>query len=330
MEMEDGQRGKLQTRAAHPGILTGATHEAAAPRATGRDGMRVFAPMQLTIALLLALGSTTLVNLAYLREHAAASVLPPLSLRRPVASLRLLLADRRWLTAFAMETAGFALYVAALALAPLALVQSVGAGGIGLLAFGSARMGSRRLARREAGGAAISALGLLALALSLSGGGAHSAAGSLAAIAVWLGGTAALAMLLLAAARRLVGPGAAFGIAGGLLFSVGDIATKVATQGGARIAFAVVLVAGYVLGTSLIQMGYQRGAALSVAGLATLATNALPIAAGTVLLHESVPGGVLGVLRILAFAAVVGGAIVLARPPAAQPASQLSVNPSPD
>jgi hypothetical protein len=77
-----------------------------------------------------------------------------------------------------------------------------------------------------------------------------------------------------------------------------------------------VLIAAYVLGSSLIQIGYQRGAALAVAGLATLLANALPIAAGTVLLHERLPHGGLGVLRVVAFVAVLAGAILLARPPA--------------
>ncbi len=268
----------------------------------------------IAVALVLALGSTALVNVAYLREHAAVSAMPALSLRHPLASLRLLLSDRPWLVGFAMESGGFALYVAALALAPLALVQTVGAGGIGLLALGSARMSARTLSAREAGGAVISVLGLLFLALSLIGGGTRSAPGSAVAIIAWLAGTAALAALVVFAARSWIGSGAACGIAGGLLFSVGDISTKVATQGGVRVAFAAALVAGYVLGTSLLQLGYQRGAALPVAGIATLLTNALPIAAGTVLLHEPVPGGLLGALRILAFATVVAGAILLARP----------------
>jgi hypothetical protein len=274
----------------------------------------------LAIALLLAFGSTILVNLAYLREHAAASRLPPLSLLRPTRSFRLLLGDRRWVAGFALECAGFALYVAALALAPLALVQSVGAGGIGLLAFGSARVRGRALSPRELGGAVVSMLGLLLLALSLAGGGGRSAPGSVLTIAIWLAATAVLAVVALSAGRDRLGAGAAYGIAGGLLFSVGDIATKVATQGGARIAFAGVLVAGYVLGTSLIQVGYQSGAALSVAGIATLLTNALPIAAGTVLLHEGLPSGPEGVLRVLAFTAVVAGAIMLARPRGTPPA----------
>ena len=268
----------------------------------------------IAIALLLALGSTGLVNVAYLREFAAASALPPLSLRRPIASLRALVGNRRWLGAFAMETGGFALYVAALALAPLALVQSVGAGGIGLLALGSARMSSRPLSPRESCGAVIAVLGLLLLALSLLGGHPQSARGSVVAILAWLACTAALAVFVLLGTRRFIGAGAACGIAGGLLFAVGDISTKVATQGGVRIAFAATLIAGYVLGSSLLQIGYQRGAALAVAGTATLLTNALPIAAGTVLLDEAVPGGALGVLRVLAFATVVAGAILLARP----------------
>lgn len=267
----------------------------------------------IALALVLALASTGLINVAYLREHAAASALPPLSLRHPVASLALLLGDRRWVAGFVLESGGFALYVAALALAPLALVQSVGAGGIGLLAFGSARIARRSLSTREARGAVASVAGLLCLALSLVGAGTSSASGSSVAILAWLAATAALAALAVAWGAR-TGAGVAYGIAGGLLFSIGDIATKIATQGGARTAFAAVLIAAYVLGTALIQMGYQRGAPLTVVGVATLLTNALPIAAGSVLLDEPLPAGVRGVLRVFAFVAVLSGAILLARP----------------
>ncbi|HEY5390303.1 MAG TPA: DMT family transporter [Solirubrobacteraceae bacterium] len=268
----------------------------------------------IALALVLALTSAILVNAAYLREHDAAAALPRFSPRHPIAAAHALLADRVWLAAFAMETAGFGLYVAALALAPLALVQSVGAGGIGLLAVGSARLARRRLSRRESLGTVVSVLGLLLLALSLSHGSAHDARGSAVVIVVWLAAAAVAALVVLAAAaRRLLAQGAACGVAGGLLFAVGDISTKAATQGGVRIAFAATLIAGYALGTSLLQIGYQRGAALSVAGIATLLTNAVPIAAGTVVLHEGIPGGALGVLRVLAFAAVVAGAILLAR-----------------
>jgi hypothetical protein len=266
------------------------------------------------IAIVLAAISTTLTNMAYLREHDAAAALPALSMRRPVQSLRLLLTDRSWLAGFAMETGGFAFYAAALALAPLALIQSIGAGGIGVLAYVSSRVRGRPLGRRRLIGVELSILGLVALAVSLaknSGGGGH---GSTEGILAWLGGTAAVALAALAIGRRTGARAAAYGLAGGLMFSIGDISTKLATQGGTHFVFVVTLVIGYALGTSLLQLGYQRGGALTVAGLATLCTNALPIAAGTIVLDEPVPSGALGAARLLAYVAVTVGAVLLATP----------------
>jgi hypothetical protein len=269
---------------------------------------------QTAIALVLALASTTLTNVAYLREHDAAAALPALSLRRPLHSVQALLTDRSWLVGFALESGGFALYVAALALAPLTLVQSVSAGGIGILAFVSARVSRRRLGRHELAGVLVSMLGLLALALTLTHGSGEGPGGSTAEILLWLTLTAGAAVVTLVLGRRFGAPAVAEGIAGGLFFSIGDISVKVATQGGARSAFAIGVVVGYSLGTAFLQFGYQRGGALTVAGLATLLTNALPIAAGTVVLGEPMPSGVYGGLRILAFAAVTLGAVLLARP----------------
>jgi hypothetical protein len=266
------------------------------------------------IALGLALVSTTLTNIAYLRQHDAAAQLPVLCMRRPLQSARILLTDRSWMLGFAMESTGFLLYAAALALASLALVQSVAAGGIGVLAYVSARIARRRLTRRELNGVVVSIVGLVALGVSLAGGSGEGGNGSTVQILVWLGVTGAVALALLAVARRLDAVAVCYGLAGGLFFSLGDISTKVATQGGARAAFIVPLILGYTMGTALLQIGYQAGGALTVAGLATLMTNAVPIAAGTIVLDEPVPGGALGALRVLAFAAVTTGAVLLARP----------------
>jgi len=266
------------------------------------------------VAILLAALSTTITSLAYLREHDAAAALPVLSMRRPLHSLRLLLSDRSWLVGFAMETSGFLLYAGALALAELSLVQSINAGGIGVLAYVSARMGHRRLGKRELTGVLLSVLGLLALAISLVGGSSTGGHGSTDAILVWLGASGAAALLILLLGRALIGAAVAAGIAGGIFFSIGDISTKLVTQGGVRTGFLITVILGYLLGTVLLQLGYQAGGALTVAGLATLLTNALPIAAGTIVLEEPVPSGVYGGLRILAFAAVVVGGVLLATP----------------
>src|SRR5262245_9743039 len=182
--------------------------------------------------LVLALVSTTLTNLAYQREHDAAAAMPVLSMRRPLHSARLLLSDRSWMVGFAMETAGFLLYAAALALASLALVQSIAAGGIGVLAYVSARVARRPLSRRELSGVLLPVGGLVALAVSLVGGSAEGGTGTTGAILLWLGVTAGVALVVLAVGRRLGAVAIAYGLAGGLFFAIGDVSTKVATQGG--------------------------------------------------------------------------------------------------
>jgi hypothetical protein len=160
----------------------------------------------------------------------------------------------------------------------------------------------------------LSALGLVLLAVSLVESSSGGGPGSNAGIVAWLAATAALALFVLYAAGRRGGMGVAQGLAGGLLFSIGDFSTKLVTHGGARFAFLVTLAIGYVLGTSLLQLGYQRGSALTVAGTRHLGDERLPILAGTIVLCEPVPSGGLGAARVLAYLAVVAGASMLAAP----------------
>ena len=103
----------------------------------------------LELGLCLALVSAITVNWAYAREHDAAAELPPLSFRHWRESLRELLGARKWVRAFAVETVGFLLYIAALRLAPLALVQAVSASGIAALAVFASHGNVHRLSSRD-------------------------------------------------------------------------------------------------------------------------------------------------------------------------------------
>jgi hypothetical protein len=277
---------------------------------------------QTILALGLTLVSACLINWGYLAEHAAASRLPPLLPRRPLRSLLLLLRSRRWLTGFAAETAGFGLYVAAVALAPLALVQAVAAGGIGVLAFLVAKTTGRRLDRREAFGVAVAIGGLALLGISLAGGAEHGAAAGWIPVAMWLGASLAAAVLVVASGATVLRGGAgrggagrggaAFGVASGVLFAAGDVSTKMMVDGGGHAPIVPAVIGFYGAGTIVLQMGFQRGRALTTAGIATLGTNAIPIAAAMTLFEEPLPSGALGGVRIAAFAAVVVGAVALA------------------
>ena len=265
----------------------------------------------IALALLLALASAAALNWSYLVQHGEAAGMPPLTLRHPLRSLRHLFTNVRWLVGFFTGIGGWVLYVAALALAPLSLVQAVAAGGIGLLALFVWRLTDVDLLRREWLGVAIAVGGLGLLALSLGGGHAKGTHGSWAAIAVWLAVSVGLAGL--APVAPGLAPGAGLGAAAGLMYAAGDVATKAATGGGARLSFVPVLLACHGLAFVFLQLGFQRGSALATAGVASLLTNAVPIAGGLFLYHEHLPSGALGGLRVVAFAAVVVGAAALAR-----------------
>ena len=267
-------------------------------------------PPQAWIGLALAFASALLTNTAYSLEHDAAAALPPLSPRRPFRSAEFLLRNRRWVTAFATESAGWLMYVAALRLAPLALVQAVTASGVAVLAFATARGHPSRLARREQFAVILALAGLMLLALSLVGTKASDRPPEVVGIVTWLaacGGGAALLIAIPAHFARA----ASLGLATGLLFADGDISAKLVGYGGLWLVALATLIVAYGIGTSVLQSAYQRGDVLTAAGTATMVTNAVPIAAGFVLFHEMLPHGVRAVLQIAAFASLVVSAVAL-------------------
>ena len=284
--------------------------------------------MQLSLGLTLALISAVAVNWAYSREHDAAAVMPRFSPRRPLRLVSLLLGDRRWLTGFATETAGWLVYVAALRLAPISLVQAVCASGIAVLALVSAHGHPRTLARHEQLAVAIALAGLVLLALSLVDSHQADRPPHWGLVALWLGGSSsAAAALALLGAGLARGP--ALGLAAGLFFAGGDISAKLVVYGGTWLLAAFALIACYALGTSVLQGSFQHGDALTGAGLATLATNAVPIGAGFIIFGEHLPAGLKGMLQLAAFAALVGSAVLLARGPRSQALAQARDDPHP-
>jgi hypothetical protein len=253
--------------------------------------------------LVLAVASAVAINGGYVLQHQHASSLPPLSVRRPVRSLLALFRSGRWLTGVLAGIGGWVLYVVALALAPLSLVQACAAGGIGVLAIGVGRLSGPE---RIGVAAAFTGLVLLGLSLGSHTGGTH---GNWRVVALWMGGSLVAAGLL----SRLLPSGPGLGIAAGVLYAAGDVGTKAAVGGGGRLLFAPAVLACHGLAFICMQLAFQRGGRLSTAGLAVLWTNALPIVAGTALFAESIPGGWRGASRIAAFVLVLVGAVALSR-----------------
>jgi hypothetical protein len=274
--------------------------------------------VQTALGLTLALISAITVNWAYSREHDSAAAMPPFSPRQPGRFVSLLLGDKRWLGGFAAESAGWLVYVAALRLAPLSLVQAVCAPGIAVLAFVSSHGHPGLLERRERIAVFLAVTGLVFLALSLINTHQADHPREEVAIAVWLAASTAAAVTFARFGAGLP-RGAALGLAAGLLFAGGDISAKLVVYGGEWLVAIVSLVVCYALGTSVLQGSFQHGDALTGAGLATLATNAVPIAAGFAVFGEQLPSGPRGVLQLAAFASLVASAVLLARAPRPTP-----------
>jgi hypothetical protein len=263
--------------------------------------------------LVVALASALALNWGFWVQHDVASALPRLSVRRPLRSLRLLFAHRRWLAGWSAGLGGWGLYVAALRLAPLSLVQAVSAGGVGVLALLAWHVTGVRPLRRERISLVVAVAGLIVVALSLWGSTPHGRHGSAVAVIGWAAATLVLATFAVVAGGRMLRAGAGLGIGSGLLYAAGDVATKAAVGGGARLGLAVLVLACHGLAFVLLQLGFQRGGVLATAGLSSLFTNALPIVAGVSLFGEAVPAGWTGAVRVIAFGAVVLGAAGLAR-----------------
>jgi hypothetical protein len=255
--------------------------------------------MSVATGLALALGSAFALNWGWLAQHGAARALPPLSVRRPLRSLGSLFHDRAWVVGFAVGLAGWVLYVAALALAPLSLVQATAAGGVGVLAALAHRRGDA-VDRADWSAVVAACVGLLLIGVSLAGGASAASRPQPLVLTAWLAVSGSVLF-------------ARGGIAAGTLYAAGDVATKAAVFGGAWLVLVPVVLLAHGLAFVALQLGFQRGGALQTAGTASLLTNALPIAAGLTVFHEHLPGGAPGGLRVLGFVLVVVAAAVLTR-----------------
>ena len=132
----------------------------------------------------------------------------------------------------------------------------------------------------------VATTGLGLLALSLAGGASAGREGSVREVGAWLVASAIVAALASLGGRALV-PGAGLGLAAGVLYAAGDVATKAALAGGVWLVLVAIVLAAHGGAFAVLQLGFQRGGALATAGTSTLLTNALPIAAGVAVFHDS-------------------------------------------
>jgi multidrug transporter EmrE-like cation transporter len=265
------------------------------------------------IGLLLALATAVTSIVGFLLKHRGAVESPAVELRRPITSSLTLFRSRAYTIGIVVATASWGLHVAALALAPISLVQTVIAGGLALLTVLADRLFGHSVTRREWIGVALTAFGLAFLAGTMSGlgEGRHSDYDP-ATLTTYVGLAVGLGLMAAASARRTPFGGPALAMSAGLLWGASDVSIKALSGHLDSGAFgwihplALVILIASLIGLAVSARSLQVGDAVPVIAVTSATANLITIAAGPVVFGEPLPEDPLELtLRVLAFGLVI-------------------------
>jgi drug/metabolite transporter (DMT)-like permease len=281
--------------------------------------------MTLLFGILLAFACALATNVGFLYKHRGACAAPAVDIKRPLWSAKALFASRLFAIGMLIAAGAWVFHVAAMAVAPLSLVQAVLAGGVVLLAIMAERMFGLEIGRRQWLGLGFTALGLMLLGVSLPAThGAHSRFSVPGMIAFEAG-------LIVAGTLLIMGPrigarrehhGFMLGAAAGILFGVSDVAIKaisgmVASHGmlGLLSPWLLVTIGASVAAFYASAKGLQDGDAVPVIAVTGTAANVAGIVGGIIVFGDPLSGNpVTLIVECLAFVLVLGAAWLMPAP----------------
>jgi drug/metabolite transporter (DMT)-like permease len=282
--------------------------------------------MNIDLGILLALACAFVANLGFFYKYRGANSVPKVQVLHPLRSVRQLYSSKWFALGMLIATGSWGLHVAALALAPMSVIQVSLAAGMVFIAVMAERMFGFKVGRRQWLGLFLTATGLVLLGLTLPAmHGAHSHF-SQAAMISFEAGLFGLGGLLLMGPRmggRTEHHGVMLGAASGVLFGVSDTAIKALTgitgahglMGLALSPWLAVAVAASIVAFYASARGLQDGEAVPVIAVTGTAANIAGIAGGIVVFGDPVAGSTAGVLlQALAFVLVVVAAALMPAP----------------
>jgi len=276
------------------------------------------------IGLILALGCAAFSGVAMLCKHRGAVAAPAVRLSQPLRSGAALFRSRWWAIGFGIAVGAWGLHVAALAVAPISLVETTISGGLVLLAWLAQRWFGVRVGPREWLGLGLCAVGLALLAVTSVEAGAGSASYSTAAMISFEAGAVGIGVLLLLSGSlgslgRSSGP--LLAVAAGLLLGVANVSVKALTgtvPGDLLTIISPWTLVAVVAGIGAffgLARGMQTGEAIPVIALTAVAANCASIVGGILVFGDPVGDGTLDVVaRCLAFAAVIVAVALMPAP----------------
>jgi drug/metabolite transporter (DMT)-like permease len=289
----------------------------------------------LNLGILLALGCAVATQLAFLYKHRGANAAPKVDIRHPLRAVRSLFSSRWFAIGMAVALGAWLLHVAAMALAPISVVQAVLSTGVVILAVLAERVFGFEVGRRQWAGVAMTAAGLVLLVITLPGHtGSHSSF-SVAGMIAFEAGMIAIGFLLISG-PRMGAPdhhhGVMLGAAAGVLFGVSDVAIKALTgvagdTGVLAVAgspWLFVAIAASVIAFYASARGLQDGAAVPVIASTSTAANVSTIMGGLVVFGDPMPRDTLGIaIQVFAFGLVIAAALLVPAPVRAAEANGL-------
>src|SRR4051795_4090069 len=284
--------------------------------------------VSLNLGILLALACAVATQLGFLYKHKGANEAPQVDIRHPLRSAKQLFSCRWFAIGMAVATGAWIFHVAALAFAPLSVVQAVLSTGVVILAVMAERIFGFQVGMRQWVGVGMTALGLLLLVITLPAThGAHSAY-SLAGMIGFEGAMLVIGALLIGG-KHLGAPdhhhGVMLGAAAGVLFGVSDIAIKGLTgadglAGVLTSPWLAVTVGASVIAFYASARGLQDGEAVPVIAATSTAANVSCILGGIIVFGDPMPTNAVGIsVQVFAFILVVAAALVT--PPPVQAAA---------
>lgn len=278
------------------------------------------------LGLVLAVGCAVASIYGFLYKQRGAVLTAPITWRHPLRAVAALFSNRWWWLGLVVAEVAWGFHVAALALAPISLVQTAIAGGLVLLTVIADRAFGFAVTPREWAGVAVTGVGLAFLAATL-GDAAHSAYNHYApaTLAAYVAAVAAASLVLcVSTARGRFGGALALAVAAGLQWGASDVTIKALSghlhrEGWMVLAtpMAAVILALSLLGMVVSARSLQLGPAVPVIAATSVAANLVTIASGLVVFGEPLPSGpVATAVRIAAFALVIGAAALTPTPTA--------------
>jgi drug/metabolite transporter (DMT)-like permease len=187
--------------------------------------------LTLQVGILLSLLCALATNVGFLLKHRGACAAPDVSLKHPIRSAVGLFRSKWFTIGMLVALVAWTFHVAALALAPLSVVQAIIAGGLVFLTVLAERWFGFNVGTRQWAGVGLTALGLVLLAITLPAHGGAHASYSLAGMIAFESALLALGTFLVLS-KKLGSHehhGVMLGTAAGILFGVSDVAIKALT-----------------------------------------------------------------------------------------------------